>query len=263
MVTTLRKYHKTAAMAAASVVGDSPLFVLEYLMRFLRVAVLLSVWRILLTGKGTVSGMTLSSVLTYTLIAEVCAEQMNCRTWLEDSFWSGMITTRFVRPMGLFGQFAAEMFGWWAFHFAAFSVPLLLCAPLLGVNPLPAGRAAAGLFFVSLALAVLVGLALEYIFSALALVLEIHPYAINSARAAVATLLSGAFIPLALLPWGIGGVFAWLPFAATASAPLQIYTGTGNASKLIALQAAWAALLWPAARLLWDRTRERMIAHGG
>src|SRR5262249_43831596 len=44
----LRKYGKTAAMSAASFTGDSPLFLLDYLLRFLRVVALLAVWRTIL-----------------------------------------------------------------------------------------------------------------------------------------------------------------------------------------------------------------------
>ena len=48
----VQRYLKTAAMAAASFVGDSPLFLIDYLLRFLRVAVLLSLWRMILAGQG-------------------------------------------------------------------------------------------------------------------------------------------------------------------------------------------------------------------
>ena len=58
-MTLLHKYWKTASLAATGQLGDSPLFPLAYLLRFLRVAVLLALWRTILTGKGTVSGMTL------------------------------------------------------------------------------------------------------------------------------------------------------------------------------------------------------------
>src|SRR5690242_1542721 len=129
MAHTLQKYSKTAAMTATGVVGDSPLFLLDYLLRFLRVMLLLAIWRTILAGKGVVSGMTLASVLTYTLIAEVFAEQLSCRTETVWAFWDGSIATRFIKPLGIFGQFAAEMFGRWGFHFGLFSLPLLLCAP--------------------------------------------------------------------------------------------------------------------------------------
>src|SRR5206468_1786480 len=108
MTNTLQKYSKTAAMAAAAFVGDSPLFLMDYLLRFLRVALLLSIWRTLLAGRGMVSGLTLPEVLTYTLISEVFAEQLACRSEIADSFWDGAITMRFLKPIGIIGQFTAE-----------------------------------------------------------------------------------------------------------------------------------------------------------
>ena len=95
-----RKYWKTAALAATAFLGDSPLFLMDYLLRFLRVAVLLSIWRAILTGRGVTAGMTIGSVLTYTLVAEVFAEQLACRTGLDEAIWEGSIAARFLRPWG-------------------------------------------------------------------------------------------------------------------------------------------------------------------
>jgi hypothetical protein len=47
---------------------------IDYLSRCVQVDVLLSIWRIIFAGNGTVSGMTLGAVLPYTLIAEVAAQ---------------------------------------------------------------------------------------------------------------------------------------------------------------------------------------------
>jgi ABC-2 type transport system permease protein len=259
----LRQMMKTAAMEAASNVGESRLFLIRYLMRFLRVMALLAIWHQVLGGRGAVSGMTLSAALTYTLISEAFSELLTCRTGLDGAFWDGSITMRFLRPMGLFSQFAAEMFGPVAVGLCLFSLPLLLLAPLMGVNPLPASPLAGVLFLLSLILAVSVGMALEYLLSGIAIGLEMHPYTFNTVRAAVGAVLSGAFLPLALLPWGLGNVFAWLPFASQASAPLRIYTGTGPALSLLVGQGIWSLLLWPIAGYLWRRNRERMVAYGG
>ncbi|HLV81993.1 MAG TPA: ABC-2 family transporter protein [Chthonomonadaceae bacterium] len=257
------KYGKTIAMAAAGQIGESPLFLMDYLLRFLRVALLLSVWRLLFAGRGAVSGMTLPALLTYTLIAEAFAEPLLCRTEMAFAFWDGSIATRFLRPMGLFAQFALEAFGRWSVGFVAFSLPLLLCAPLLGVNPLPANGLAELLFLPSLALSISVGLAMDFIFAALALVFEGEVYALSRVRQALAALLSGAFLPLALMPWGLGKVFDWLPFASMASAPLRIYTGTGRSAWLLAVQLGWTLILWPVAGWMWRTSRERMVSYGG
>jgi ABC-2 type transport system permease protein len=252
-------------MEALAYIGENRLFGIGMVLRLLRVLLLLSVWRLILTGRGQVSGMTLGSVLTYTLVSEMFADWLQCRTWLEDAFWSGSIVTRMLRPMPLFAQFSSEMFGSALVTFVLFSVPLFLCGPLLGVNPLPASAGAALLFPVSLVLAVSVGLALEYIFSGAAVLFEIPPYALTSFRSAITGLLSGAFIPLALLPQGVGVALGWLPFASQASTPLRIYTGTAGASALplIAAQVVWVAILWPIAHGIWNRARERMVTFGG
>ncbi|MCA1597060.1 MAG: hypothetical protein LC772_11645, partial [Chloroflexi bacterium] len=133
----LRQYGKTAVMEAAGLTGDSWLFLIDYLLRFLRMVLLLSLWRMILTGKGPVSGMTLGSVLTYTLTSELFAEAFTPRTDLEWTLRDGSIATRFLRPMGLFGQFSCQMLGRFGLSFLLFSLPLLLISRWLGVNPLP------------------------------------------------------------------------------------------------------------------------------
>jgi ABC-2 type transport system permease protein len=259
----LRRYGKTAAMAAASTVGESRLFLFDYLLRVLRVGVLLALWRIILPHRGTVSGMTLGAVLTYTLVAEVFAEQLTSYTRINIDLWDGSIAVRLVQPIGMVQHYAADMVGRWLVGLALFSLPLLVIAPLLGVNPLPAGPAAALLFVPSLGLAIAVGLALELFFAGLIFVLNQPVWVIGRMQVAATALLSGSLLPLALLPWGIGGVFSWLPFASMASAPLQIYAGTGDAALLLLVQAVWAAALWPLSLWLWRANRERLVAYGG
>lgn len=256
-------YWKTATMAATSYSGDSPLFLVEYLLRVARVVVLLSIWRTILTGHGPVSGFTLASVLTYTLIAEVFAEQVTVRTRLDEALWEGSIATRMLQPMSMVGQFASDMCGQWSVGLCLFSLPLLVLAPLFGVDARPASPQAGGLFVLSLLLAVSVGLAVEFIFGGMVVALQENVWVISRVRNAVVTLLSGSLLPLALLPWGLGGVFAWLPFASMASAPLQIYTGTGEAARLLLVQVGWSLMLWPLARWLWVRHRERLVGYGG
>jgi ABC-type uncharacterized transport system permease subunit len=260
---SLRGYRKTAAMAAVSTLGESRLFLLDYLMRGLRVVVLLAIWRTVLPHHGTVNGLSLAAVLTYTLIAEVFAEQMLARTEATNDLWSGAVTSRMVQPTGLFGHYAAMMVGGWMIGLALFSLPLLALAPLLGVDPRPASPGAGLLFALSLALAVVLGLAVEFCFVGLTITYALNPWITSRVRDAITLVLSGAVLPLALLPWGLGGVFAWLPFASMASAPLQIYIGAGQPAQLLALQVAWCVVLWPLVLWLWRANREKVVGFGG
>ena len=255
----LRRFGVTAMLAATSQLVEGPLFLIGYALRLARVAVLLSLWRLLLHGQGSVSGLTLRSVLTYTLIAEVFA----VRTGLQQALWEGTIATRMLQPMGLVGQFASDMCGRWCFGLLLFSLPLLACSSPLAVDPAPASPVAAGLFVVSLALGISVGLALEFIFGGLVVASDGAVWLIDRTRTALGTVLSGALVPLALLPWGLGTLFGWLPFAQVASAPLRSYTGTGAAGQLLAAQAGWSVALWPLAHWIWRANRKRLAAYGG
>jgi ABC-2 type transport system permease protein len=245
---------------------ESPLFLIDYALRLLRVIVLISLWRAIL-GPGSSATdvvMPLSAVLTYTLISEVFGDQLAVKTTITEAFWEGTVVLRFLRPMGLVRQFAAEMSGLWLVHLTFFSLPLLLvAAPLLEVDPRPASPQAGALFVVSLGLAILVGLAMEVLFAAITVALEQPVWLVEYIRIAIATLLAGSLLPLAYYPWGIGEIFAWLPFASMAWAPLSIYTGVGDPPRLMALQLAWVVVLWPLASRLWRANREKLVAYGG
>jgi ABC-2 type transport system permease protein len=256
-------YWKSATMAATSVLADGPLLLVDYLLRFARVVVLLSLWRLLFGDQAAVGGMTLAAVLTYTLIGEVLREQLDVRAGIDEAMWNGSIATRALRPGAIVGHFVGEMAGRWWLGVVLCSIPLLLLSPALGVDPLPAGLPALALFVPSLILSITVGLALEFLFGGLTVALSQPPWLMSAMKNAIAVLLSGLVIPLPLLPWGLGEVFRWLPFAATAAAPLQVYTGAPDAIALVGAQLIWAVVLWPLVGWVWRSHREQVAIYGG
>ena len=109
---TAHKYSKTAGVTATRSLNDRHWgLAADFALRLLRVLVLVALWRTLLPAKGTVSGMTLESVLTYTLISQAFSAQLSSQNGLDEDLWSGNIANRFLRPMGIHGQIVAEMVG--------------------------------------------------------------------------------------------------------------------------------------------------------
>lgn len=262
-MSAIRKYAQTAKRAALGYITEGPLFLFSFLLRFVRVALLLSVWRAIFAGRDMVDMIPLPTMLTYVLIAEVFADQFLVKTTIVDTMWQGTIVTRLLQPLPVEGIFTAEMAGQWSIGLVFVSLPLFVLAPLWGVNPLPASPAAGLCFLLSLLLAIILGVAVDFLFGALTIAFNINVWILERFRAAVGVLLSGAFLPLALLPWNLGKVIAWLPFASMASAPLQIYTGQGNTGLLLLVQALWCLLLWPLARWAWWVNREKLMSYGG
>jgi ABC-type uncharacterized transport system permease subunit len=259
----LRQWRANARLTATGTAAEGALFLADYGLRGLRVVVLFSLWRTVFAGHGASAPMELGAVLTYTLIGEVFAEQLSARTTIADAFWQGTITQHFLRPMNVVSQFASEMLGGWLVSFACFSLPLLLAAPLLDVDPRPHSLAAALWFCTSLGLSISVGLALDFAFASLTVALEQPVWLVQWVRFSIHGLLAGALIPLALYPWGLGELFAWLPFASLAWAPLAIYTGIGDPLRLVGLQLCWSLALWPLAGWLWRANREKVVGYGG
>lgn len=258
-----RQWRATAWLAATGHVGESRLFVFDYAIRGLRVAVLVSIWIMLVEAAPGASPLPLAALLTYTVVAEAVAHAISLQSGLANAFWQGSLVGYFMRPAGVVRQFAAESAGRAGVDFVLFSLPLVAVAALLGVEVWPHSAEAGGLFVLSMALSVAVGLAIEFIAGALALISDQPIWLIENLRRALTRLLSGALIPLAVLPYGIGDVLEWLPFAATAWAPLAIYTGIEGAERLLTLQVAWALVLWPLALWLWSHNRERVVSYGG
>jgi ABC-2 type transport system permease protein len=258
----LRQWVATARLSATSAVADSPLFMLEFLMRGLRVSVLLSLWRVVLHDEPD-SPLGLEAVLTYTWLSETFASQLSARTSIAEAFWQGTLTQHFLRPMNLVAQFVSETLGQWLVGLLCFSLPLALAAHWLGVDPRPASVSSACAFLLSLPLAVSVGFAIDFIFAALTVALEQPIWQMNWVRQALTVVLSGSLVPLALYPGGVARVIEYLPFAALSWAPLAIYTGSGDVLKLLGLQVFWSCALWPLAGWLWHAHREQVVGYGG
>jgi ABC-type uncharacterized transport system permease subunit len=258
----LRQWRATAWLAATGQVATSPLFAFEFAVRGLRLLVLLALWRGIYASSGETS-VALASVLTYALLSDALAPLLDATTTISGAFWNGNITQYFLRPMHLVSGFASEMLGGWAVHLICFGLPLLLLAPLLDVDPRPASAAAGAWFALSLALSISVGLALDFGFAALTVALEQPVWLVQWVRGSLFLIAGGSLIPLALLPWGLGDVFAWLPFASLAWASLAIYTGMGEPVPLVATQLGWSLVLWPLAGWLFRAHREKVVGYGG
>jgi ABC-2 type transport system permease protein len=260
----LHAHLATARLCATQTFSGGVLYVLgNWILRAIATLVLLAVWRALLADGADTGGLTPAQVLTYLLLSAILAEQLNIVSPASTAFWEGTLANRYTRPLGIVRQLVAETMGRWLPHLAFFSLPMWLLAGPLGVSLLPASPAAVLHFALSLGLAIGLGFALDLLFAALALHIPNAGWMALYIRNAFFTLFSGALIPFALLPWGLGAVLELLPFGSLASAPLTMFTGMADPLRTLLLQAGWNVVLWPLALWVWRRSVERMVAYGG
>lgn len=198
-------------------------------------------------------------MLSYTYCNALLAEQLNVRTALSDTFYEGGIIGLYLRPMGMLGQVAAQTVGGWLPRLCLFSLPMALLAVPLGIDLRPQTLWA----LPSLACAISLGFAVDYLFAGMTIRVPNAIWLVHVIRMALTGLFSGALIPFALLPWGLGDVLTALPLGSLAGAPLSLYAGLARPQDVLPTQLLWNLLLWPLALWLLAKSRERMVAFGG
>lgn len=256
----MQKYTATARMCLKeqSYFGMAELARI-YLIRAATLLAMLGIWHALFMLGADLDGLTLEQMMTYTLLSTALHPLLHVRTpassWLHD----GSMLSLYQRPASIFGQLTAHTVGGWLMQLCVFSLPVMVIGALAGINLKPAS----GWFFVSLALAVAQGFAVDYLFTCLMIRLRNLEWTMHSIRQALTAMLTGAVIPFAALPWGLGRWLALSPLGTLAGAPLSLYVGLESAARLLPAQILWTALLWPLALWAFGASRERMVSYGG
>jgi ABC-2 type transport system permease protein len=261
----LKAYGKLIQLEAISPMSGGVLYFLSgYIIRLVRTLLLLAIWKAVFSYSNGAAPGQLVEVLRYTLLAAILWEQVDVQTTASLTFWEGTAFSRFLRPLSVFGQYIAETLGKWIPGLLFFSIPVLLLSPLLGIDIRPINAPTLFLFIESLIIGILSGFAMDFILTGVMVYLGNAHYIASQIRAALTLLFSGALIPLYLMPFGIGRVLGWLPFATMASAPLSIYTGTAeNVMQVVLLQLGWCVILWLTAMYIWKKNRQKLVIFGG
>lgn len=260
----MKKYHVTAQLSATRAFDGGVLYIFSgYILRSIQLIIMLLLWRSLAGQGADLGGMSIQQLLLYTMFSSVLREQLNIVSPIIDSFWDGSLISRYLRPAPVLRQLMAETVGSWIPGLLLYSLPMLMVSAVLGIDLLGAIIRNGPLFLISLCCSISLGFAMDFLFAAMVIHLKNANYTAYVIRQAIVTLLSGALIPFALMPWGLGRLLTLLPFGSVTSAPLLIIVGTDTTLNLLGLQILWNFVLWPLALLAYKRSQERMVSYGG
>ncbi len=255
----IRPYLATAQMAMRQKLNEGLVALLPRILAILaRLVPLLVIWRVVMS-RGVDVDMTLAQMLSYTLAGALLADLLEVQTVLSAWNYSGELTSLYQRPMSIFGHVIAQTAGGWAPLLLFFSLPVLLLAPLVGIDTLPASPWFPG----SLLLGTSLGFAVDFLFSCLTIRMRGMSWLVHVIRMAILSLLSGAVIPFRLMPFGLERILDLQPLGSLAGAPLSLFVGTGDPARVLPLQVFWNLVLWPLAIAGFARSKERMTSYGG
>lgn len=211
--------------------------------------------------------MALPEVITYVWLTQAFLRML---PWhpdpdVEALINSGNVAYELMRPIDVYGL-------WWTRAFALRTAPVLLrCVPMLPPALLlfgmgaPANVPAAIMFGVSLIAAATLSAAITTLLS-ISMLVTISGRGVQALTLSVVNLMSGAIVPLSLLPEWFQVVLDVLPFRGLLDTPLRIYLGhlSGTGALLgLGHQVVWTlALVWLGRRLLRGALT-RVVVQGG
>lgn len=214
--------------------------------------------------------MTFSQTVSYIWIQQAFLRMYNVVDGddeIEAAINDGSIAYELTRPMNLYGNWFTRCMA------NRLSPTLLNCLPVLilaMVIPEPwrlhfPGLMTTVLFLISTVLAL-------GVVGTIAMLMHITMFYTTSQRGtkiigrAVTSFFAGGLIPLPYFPEAFQRFVNLLPFAATQSTPLLIYSGslTGqDAVFAMGLQVLWLAVLGTFGYYVMDRTLKRVVVQGG
>ncbi|MBB5872264.1 ABC-2 type transport system permease protein [Allocatelliglobosispora scoriae] len=260
----MRAYLRFAALSLRTGISYSTAIALGTLGRCFQLLATVAIWGALLANGGTLGGFDLPEMKAYLLVGFVVnVLGSTVGDWaMAQRIHSGMIALDLVRPINYQAtQFAATLGG------VVLDLVVIVVAGggfVLLAQPIEAPQHW-GLLLASLLLVVPLKFLIVYLSTLICFYTQNY-HGVFWAREAIWLLLSGAMVPLALLPDAVQLIASLLPFAAVMSTPALIYLGkvsTADAVGLIAIQVGWVAGLWLVSRLAWRGASRRLTVHGG
>jgi len=224
-------------------------------------------WKSIYGSSASLNGMSFERAFTYLALAMSIFVLL--QTWVEwnmsQRIISGDIVVDFLRPLDYMTMTMFDILGFAAGNLIAIALPSFLIVAFVFGMPIPLG-ANLILCLVSLAFAFLISFFIDFSVGCLGFYTE-STWGISMTKEVVVLALSGALVPLQFYPESLRRVIEWLPFQAIYNVPLAILMNEGMAPLktlgLLGTQAAWAALLFLAARAAFGRSSRAVTVNGG
>jgi ABC-2 type transport system permease protein len=211
--------------------------------------------------------LTLEQTISYVWLTQALLLLLPMRLDREvlEMIRTGTLAYELARPVDLYGYWYARNIAGRIAPATLRAIPMFLVAWLLLGLQLPASPASAAAFALSLVGAVLLSAAFVTL-STVTLLWTISGNGISRLLNEASWLLSGALVPLPLLPDWAQGALRALPFRGLMDTPFQLYIGSQSpreALPLFANQLLWTAALVLLGRWLLSRAARRLVIQGG
>ncbi|HHY75768.1 MAG TPA: hypothetical protein GX500_03175 [Firmicutes bacterium] len=222
-------------------------------------------WTAVYRHTGSIAGVSLQEMLSYTLMGRVAAgflaEPSNLR--LAPRVRQGTIVHDLVKPADLHFQLLFQNLGSAAFRLVSTGLPLYVALSVMGILHLPDARTLIA-FVISLLMGYVAVFSTSFVSGVLTFYTKSgvgvdHLYT-------VVELLAGMYVPLQFFPGWLRWVAENLPFKAIHYIPMAIWSGMtepGEVVSAVLSQLLWTGLMVLLCRIVWKGAIKHLTVQGG
>jgi len=215
-----------------------------------------------------IAGRTIDDMITYVIVVSLVGlftSEGRIARLLEERMKSGEIALDAMRPTSPRLMLAARTWGDKMMQFLGGGIAVIACIIWVGGITTPDSIVLWLIFISALLLGYIINLMFAYVTACFAFYF-ISVNTLNWFISFFVLSMSGAFVPLWLLPEWLRNIALALPFQATIFIPMNIYMGTMEYSgllNLLLIQLAWILGLGILQQILWKSGMRRIVIHGG
>jgi ABC-2 type transport system permease protein len=270
MIRTLRRkvvtYWAIAVMSVKTALAYTTYAWLEFGLQFLWMIAFVYFWRAVYADQTTIAGMDLRQTLDYIILAQVLMPLVERYLILEFGWMirEGHLAIELLRPLDFqAATYVGQLID--LIRSLVYKLPLLLVGWLFFGLRLPSDLLVWGAFVVTLFLGHAVIFCFEWAFSCLAFYTT-ETWGLYQSRVGIARFISGALVPLAMMPGWLRKVAEALPFAQAISAPVSLLSGLtplAEAPRVWLTQLCWLVGLAVLSRLVFAVAVRKVTIQGG
>lgn len=241
-------------------------FFIGILKIFLKAILLFALWTALYTGKDSIEGINLGTMIFYALASIIFSLFISSgiENTISSDIMSGNISIGISGPVAYPKLILIKQLAYTGVNFTLRIIPYGLCLLPIALIMKPE-ISFSFMFILSSLLSYMLFILYQMIFGFIAFwTMEIS--GVIEARNAAMLVFSGSMIPLWFFPQWLFNIAKFLPFQAIFHTPLSMLIGKleGRAAlDALFIQLAWLCIFLVICLIVWKRARRKVVVNGG
>lgn len=224
-------------------------------------------WSVVYQNHSNIGGYTQAEMITYVVFSRILSLQYSSgiNPILSNWIYEGKVGIELLRPISLITNLFYRRISCFAEFLIFKGIPVYIIS-FWGLNMnMPEEKYTLILFIVSILLSIIILFEIEFMVGILS-VFTLYDFGLCTVKTVIISILSGALIPVTLLPNFLKTMVMKLPFVSLVQIPIDIFLekySLENCLESIIGQVGWGIVLGIMMVCVWGKLRKHIIVQGG